>query len=75
MPGLANLGNTCGISSVIQCIAKTQQLHDIIVTDLNPKCKDGRTFTLTAEVADVVKLLDNGRDVNPGRLVQQFFGR
>ena len=54
MHGLNNLGNTCGVNSLIQCIAHSPVLHDII-TNTPHTCSD--STAVQSQLADVISKL------------------
>lgn len=52
MHGLNNLGNTCGVNSLLQCIAHSPVLHEILVSTSGPTSSG-----LHSQLADVIRKL------------------
>ena len=67
MHGLQNLGNTCGINSLIQCIGHTKLLRDALT-----RGKQDDLQTVTFQLTDVVNKLDNS-SVAPEGLITVLF--
>lgn len=66
MEGLANLGSTCAINSLIQILFRLERFKEII---LNTDAKEG---TLIFELKDLFKCLNNNRSVSPNRFINNF---
>ncbi|NBP66956.1 MAG: hypothetical protein EBU66_20210, partial [Bacteroidetes bacterium] len=66
--GLANLGLTCGINTLIQCIGHSTRLREIILKEEKQENK------LTRQVSDVIrKLIIEKVSINPAGLIQQIY--
>jgi ubiquitin C-terminal hydrolase len=67
MEGLANLGSTCAINSLIQILFRLERFKEII---LNTDAKEG---TLIFELKDLFKCLSNNQSVSPNRFINNFY--
>ena len=67
MEGLANLGSTCAINSLIQILFRLNRFKEII---LNSDTKEG---TITFELKDLFKSLSNNQSVSPNRFINNFY--
>lgn len=68
MSGLGNIGNTCGINSLIQCINSINILKHIILN-----CNTNSEVKLSDQFKDVLSKLNEGYSVTPGACVQQIY--
>ena len=66
MEGLANLGSTCAINSLIQILFRLERFKEII---LNTDAKDG---TFIFELKDLFKCLSNNQSVKKRELNAPF---
>ena len=77
--GLANLGNTCGINTIVQCIAHTPTLYRLICSlssqaRSRPLAKQQNTSILTPELASILDgLVRDGQSLSPGRFIKAFY--
>ena len=67
MEGLANLGSTCAINSLIQILFRLNRFKEII---LHSDTKEG---TITYELKDLFKCLSNNQSVSPNRFINNFY--
>jgi ubiquitin C-terminal hydrolase len=67
MEGLANLGSTCAINSLIQILFRLNRFKEII---LNSDTKEG---TITYELKDLFNCLSNNQSVSPNRFINNFY--
>jgi len=69
MQGINNLGSTCAINSLIQMIARNDDLREII---LNSETKEG---TLTKELKEIIELIINNenKSLNPSKFINSFY--
>lgn len=65
--GLENIGLTCGINALVQCIAHCRGLVDVL------NKKHGNPESLSSELNEVVQLLTNGKSVRPNGLVHKLY--
>lgn len=65
--GLANLGGTCAINSLIQMLYRHEKFRTII---LNSNTDEG---TITNELKDLFKALNNNKSINPNRFISKFY--
>ena len=65
--GLANLGGTCAINSLIQMLYREEKFRTII---LNSNTDEG---TITNELKDLFKALNNNKSINPNRFIAKFY--
>ena len=67
MEGLANLGSTCAINTLIQILFRLNRFKEII---LNTDAKEG---TFIFELKDLFKCLSNNQSVSPNRFINNFY--
>lgn len=65
--GLANLGGTCAINSLIQMLYRQEKFRTII---LNSNTEEG---TITNELKDLFNVLNNNKSINPNRFITKFY--
>jgi len=65
--GIANLGGTCAINSLIQMLYRHQKFRSII---LNSNTDEG---TITYELKDLFNVLNNNNSINPTRFISKFY--
>jgi len=74
--GLANLGNTCGINTIVQCIAHTPTLYHLVCSLSArpiPKSKQ-QDVILTSELASILDgIVKQGQSLSPGRFIKAFY--
>lgn len=73
--GLANLGNTCGINTLIQCIAHTPALYKAVMeTQGRAQPRKGKALAITPELGDILEGIHaKGHTISPGRFVNAFY--
>ena len=65
--GLANLGGTCAINSLIQMLYRHENFRNII---MNSKTDVG---TITNELKDLFNILNSNKSINPSRFIIKFY--
>jgi ubiquitin C-terminal hydrolase len=65
--GLANLGSTCAINSLIQILYRTPKINNII---MNSNTTDG---TITYELKDLFNVLNQNQNITPNRFIHNFY--
>lgn len=75
LKGLANVGNTCSINTLVQCIGHCPLLLDFILNRelIITKCND-RNFAVYEELKTVLKILwCENNSIIPRRFIQAFY--
>ena len=65
--GLANLGATCAINSLIQILYRTSKINNIIMSSNTPE------GTITYELKDLFNALNQNKTISPNRFINNFY--
>lgn len=65
--GLANLGSTCAINSLIQILYRNSKIKNII---MNANVQEG---TITYELKDLFNALNHNQTISPNRFINNFY--
>jgi len=75
LQGLGNIGNTCGVNTLVQCIGHMNVLRKLLLAD-NIKCHPNRQgICLTLELQEILKhLWINDKSVIPHKFIKSLHG-
>lgn len=68
--GLQNLGNTCAVNSLIQCIYGTPLLRNLLI---KPEKETNCDTSITTQLHDICSKLSEGNSISPKAFVHRLF--